>query len=313
MRVEGRSKISATRSPSQHGRAVRGRLQLSGAVEQPVSSGAGQLGAGEEMAGQVEQSTYARWVRVLTWNLLHGRSVPPLGATCSTEFSALIALVGLGRGAPPGGAALVAGAPGRAGERRGADGAHVPQLAARRPPGDRRALAGRDQVERRRRQRDPRARERRSSSSAPARLGWWPERRWMHAVRLASGPGWEICTRTPTRARACGRRRRCSAGRREHLSFWAATSTSTSRAARAPRAGGHGVDQVYVSAGLAGAGLRVLDRGRLSDHAPVLVSVVALARTDQSPLALRALRRPKPRSTSSAFSPSVPRAGSTPS
>jgi endonuclease/exonuclease/phosphatase (EEP) superfamily protein YafD len=39
------------------------------------------------------------------------------------------------------------------------------------------------------------------------------------------------------------------------------------------RAAGHGVDQVFV-AGLAAEGARVLERGSLSDHAPVLVSVV---------------------------------------
>jgi endonuclease/exonuclease/phosphatase family metal-dependent hydrolase len=38
-------------------------------------------------------------------------------------------------------------------------------------------------------------------------------------------------------------------------------------------AGGHGVDQVFVSPGLSGAGTAVLDRGPLSDHMPLLVSV----------------------------------------
>jgi endonuclease/exonuclease/phosphatase family metal-dependent hydrolase len=39
------------------------------------------------------------------------------------------------------------------------------------------------------------------------------------------------------------------------------------------RAGGHGVDQVFVSHPEKAA-TKVLDRGPLSDHAPVLVSVV---------------------------------------
>jgi endonuclease/exonuclease/phosphatase family metal-dependent hydrolase len=38
-------------------------------------------------------------------------------------------------------------------------------------------------------------------------------------------------------------------------------------------AGGHGVDQVYVSLGLAGASTQVLERDQLSDHVPVLVTV----------------------------------------
>jgi endonuclease/exonuclease/phosphatase (EEP) superfamily protein YafD len=38
-------------------------------------------------------------------------------------------------------------------------------------------------------------------------------------------------------------------------------------------AGGHGVDQVFVTSGKKAA-TKVLERGRLSDHAPVIVSVV---------------------------------------
>jgi endonuclease/exonuclease/phosphatase (EEP) superfamily protein YafD len=45
------------------------------------------------------------------------------------------------------------------------------------------------------------------------------------------------------------------------------------------RAGSSGVDQVFVTGGLsAAAEAEVLERGRLSDHAPVLVTVMRNAR-----------------------------------
>ena len=44
------------------------------------------------------------------------------------------------------------------------------------------------------------------------------------------------------------------------------------------RVGGHGVDQVYVGGGLAAPGTtQILDRGRLSDHVPVVVGVTPQA------------------------------------
>jgi endonuclease/exonuclease/phosphatase family metal-dependent hydrolase len=106
------------------------------------------------------------------------------------------------------------------------------------------------------------------------RLGWWPERRWMHAVRLSNGV-WVANVHTEALA-AQGRTAAQS------LRSWAGGSPAVLggdfnvRDLELPgfvRAGGHGVDQVFVK-DLAGEGVEVLERGHLSDHAPVLVSVV---------------------------------------
>jgi endonuclease/exonuclease/phosphatase family metal-dependent hydrolase len=106
------------------------------------------------------------------------------------------------------------------------------------------------------------------------RLGRWPERRWMHAVRLGDGI-WVGNLHTEARV---------DQGRvaAETLRSWAGGSPAVLggdfnvAGLELPgfvRAGGHGVDQVFV-AGLAAEEVRVLERGSLSDHPPVLVSVV---------------------------------------
>lgn len=107
------------------------------------------------------------------------------------------------------------------------------------------------------------------------RLGWWPERRWMHAVRLGSGI-WVGNAHTEARA---------DQGR-----LAGATLLSWARGSPAAlggdfnvpdlwlpgysRAGANGVDQVFVTAGKATT--KVLERGLLSDHSPLVVSVVDL-------------------------------------
>jgi endonuclease/exonuclease/phosphatase family metal-dependent hydrolase len=107
------------------------------------------------------------------------------------------------------------------------------------------------------------------------RLGWWQERRLMHAVRLSSGI-WvgNLHTNADTRqgVRAA-----------QALVSWAAGARAILGGdfnVHAPLlpglelAGGHGVDQVYVSRGLAPTGPTATpDRGPLSDHCPVLVSL----------------------------------------
>ena len=76
VRVEGCSKISATVRPGERARRGRRRLEGERAVQDRVEIAGRQLGAGEQVARQAGQS---RGIRVLTWNLFHGRAVPAAG------------------------------------------------------------------------------------------------------------------------------------------------------------------------------------------------------------------------------------------
>jgi endonuclease/exonuclease/phosphatase family metal-dependent hydrolase len=109
------------------------------------------------------------------------------------------------------------------------------------------------------------------------RLCVWPERRWVHAVRLHGAGVWVANVHAGGPARDA------------HL----AAESALRWAGEAPlvlggdfnirrlalegfdRAGGHEVDYVFVR-GLSIAGdTDVLDRGRLSDHAPVAVKIAS--------------------------------------
>jgi endonuclease/exonuclease/phosphatase family metal-dependent hydrolase len=221
-------------------------------------------------------------LRVLTWNLLHGRSVPSAGRDLLPEFATAMAGwewdVALLQEVPP-------WWPGLLGERLGASARLVltsrnellplrRAVATRWPDliksngGGCNAILVRGEVvtEHRRRQ-----------------LRFWPERRWVHGVRLGGGV-W-VCNLHAT----------------AHHDEWAWRDGRTAAACalawggggaepvvlggdfnlRSPAfdgfawAGGHDVDHVFVSSGLTfgpGAGV-VLERGRLSDHAPVVVAV----------------------------------------
>lgn len=111
------------------------------------------------------------------------------------------------------------------------------------------------------------------------RLSWLPERRWVHAVRLSDGV-WLGNVHTGSYA-AQGRRAAAV------VLGWAVGApvllggdfnVAPLTLAGLSLAGAHGVDQVFAGGGLAGAGpAEVLERGSLSDHAPVLVSVIEKA------------------------------------
>ena len=211
---------------------------------------------------------------VLTWNLLHGRSVPPAGRALFAEFAGRISGwewdVALLQEVPP----------------------WWPEPLAQRAGADvRSALTSRNSLLALRRAVAVRwpdliksnggganailVRGARVVEHRVARLGWWPERRWMHAVRLDIGL-WVGNLHTTSDA-AQGIRAA------EVLLGWAGADPVVLGGdfnVRQPAlpgltlAGGHGVDQVYVSAGLVSAGpTQVLERGHLSDHVPVLVSV----------------------------------------
>jgi endonuclease/exonuclease/phosphatase family metal-dependent hydrolase len=107
------------------------------------------------------------------------------------------------------------------------------------------------------------------------RVGLWPERRWVHAVRLSDGV-WVGNVHTGSYAEQ-GRRAARAVLR------WAVGAPavlggdfniSPLELEGFTLAGAGGVDQVFVGGEMSPVGAaEVLDRGRLSDHAPVLVRV----------------------------------------
>lgn len=106
------------------------------------------------------------------------------------------------------------------------------------------------------------------------RLCVWPERRWLQAVRLVSG-SWigNLHTGGPRRdAERAGRRAlEWSAG--APLVLGGDFNIHSLSLTGLVHAGGHDADHVFV-AGIQPVGSgEVLDRGRLSDHAPVAVSL----------------------------------------
>jgi endonuclease/exonuclease/phosphatase family metal-dependent hydrolase len=214
-------------------------------------------------------------LRVLTWNLMHGRSVPPAGADLFEEFARALAGwewdVALLQEVPPW---------------------WPPALAARVGADQRFALTSRNALLPLRRAIAIRWPDLIKSNGGSAnvilargegiaehrtlRLSWVPERRWLHAVRLDEGV-WIGNLHTAADA-AQGRRAAAT------LRGWAGGepvvlggdfNVRELSLEGFARAGGHGVDQVFVAGGLSpGAETLVLDRGSLSDHTPVVVSVM---------------------------------------
>lgn len=205
---------------------------------------------------------------VLTWNLLHGRSVPGAGRDLFGEFAAALAGwewdVALLQEVPP-------WWPGRFGfEHRLVLTARNVGLPLRRAIAERRPdliksggggcnailVRGAGGI----------------AEHRVRRLSWLPERRWVHGVRLAGEGAWVANTHTEARdsqgfAAAAALREwageaACVLGGDFNVRDLVVPSFE--------RAGGHGVDQVFVR-GLLPAGAQVLERGRLSDHAPIAV------------------------------------------
>jgi endonuclease/exonuclease/phosphatase family metal-dependent hydrolase len=213
-------------------------------------------------------------LRVLTWNLMHGRAVPPAGRDLLDEFAAALAGwewdVALLQEVPPWWPSLLA-------DRLRADARYVltsrnallsvrRAVAIRRPDliksnggGSNAILVRGDAVVEHRWR----------------RLCVWPERRWVHGVRLDRAGAWvaNLHGGGPVRD---ARRGAASAFR------WAGgrpVVVGGDFNIRTPAldgfefAGGYGVDQVYVRGLSVVAGASVLERGRLSDHAPVAVTL----------------------------------------
>lgn len=212
-------------------------------------------------------------LRVLTWNLLHGRSVPPAGHELFDEFAAALSGwewdVALLQEVPPWWPAML-------GERLAADqrsvltsrNALLPlrrAVAVRRPDliksngGGANAILVRSDTVLEHRWR---------------RLCVWPERRWVHAIRLDRAGAWvgNLHGGGPMRDAL-----RAAAS----VTRWAGAAPIVLggdfnirdlRLEGFEYAGGFSVDHV-LARGLRPVGSAVLERGRLSDHAPVVVDL----------------------------------------
>jgi endonuclease/exonuclease/phosphatase family metal-dependent hydrolase len=217
-------------------------------------------------------------VRVLTWNLLHGRSVPSAGRDLLEEFASALAGwdwdVALLQEVPP-------WWPGELAGRTGAEARSV--LTSRNAlPRARRAIAvrwpdliksnggGCNAIL---------VRGAKIAEHRTFRLCIWPERRWLHAVRLTSGT-W-ICN-----LHAGGRPRDAERARQRALE-WAAGAPLVLggdfniHSLSLPglvHAGGHDADHIFAAGLQPVGGSEVLDRGQLSDHAPVAVTLSSAER-----------------------------------
>ena len=213
-------------------------------------------------------------LRVLTWNLLHGRSVPGAGHDLLDEFCAALTRwewdVALLQEVPPWWPAAL-------GTRLGADQRSVltsrngllpvrraiavrwPDLIKSNGGGANAILARGDVV----------------SEHRWRRLCVWPERRWVHAVRLHDTGLWVANLHA-------GGPMRDAVRAAESAAAWAGPGAPLVLGGDFNirglaldgfvYAGDHEVDHVFVR-GLRPVACDVLERGRLSDHAPVRVEV----------------------------------------
>ena len=94
VRVDGAWKISATRRPARARDASGESLELGRPGQQRVSSSAGVSSAPvRKWRGKRSsvRSTIPMRLRVLTWNLMHGRARPSAGRDLRPEFTAALA------------------------------------------------------------------------------------------------------------------------------------------------------------------------------------------------------------------------------
>jgi endonuclease/exonuclease/phosphatase family metal-dependent hydrolase len=222
-------------------------------------------------------------MRVLTWNLFHGRAVPPAGHDLLDECAAALTGwawdVALLQEVPPW---------------------WPPALARACDAGQRSALTSRNALPALRRAVAVRAPDLiksnggganailvRSSAGAIAAdrrllLRRWPERRVCHGVALADGTWFaNLHAQVHSTERAHADVERAAAA----TLAWSAGAPAVLGGdfnVREPGApglralGGHGVDHVLGAGWAAAAPTELPDRGRLSDHAPVIVTLTAL-------------------------------------
>lgn len=217
-------------------------------------------------------------LRVVTWNLFHGRAVPPCNRDLLGRFADQLAAwrwdVALLQEVPPWwppALAAAAGAQQRTALTSRNQLAPLRRAIARRAPeliksggGGANAILVRGAI----------------TAHARRRLAWWPERRVVHAVRDDDGRWFANLHATVHDA---ARARREIALARAATTRWAAGAPLALGGdfnVRDPRlpgfahAGGRGVDHVFAAGGLVPTGaVDVLERGTLSDHAPVRVAL----------------------------------------
>ncbi len=221
-------------------------------------------------------------MRVLTWNLFHGRAVPPAGRDLQAEFAAALAGwewdVALLQEVPPWWA---------------------PALARACAAHARTALTSRNELPALRRALAVRAPDIIRSGGGGANvilvraafatiadhrrvlLRRRPERRVCHAVALAGGP-W--CANLHAQVHSAARARADIEQAAAATLAWAHGGPAllggdfNVRDPEVPgfeHLGGRGVDHVFGHLLAAAGPVRALDRGPLSDHAPLVVEVVA--------------------------------------
>ncbi|MDQ2761804.1 MAG: endonuclease/exonuclease/phosphatase family protein [Actinomycetota bacterium] len=230
-------------------------------------------------------------LRVLTWNLLHGRAVPPAGRDLRGDFASALAGwewdVALLQEVPPWwppwlATTLRARARLVLTSRNGL--LPVRQAVAIRWPdliksngGGANAILVRDHE---------------IAQHRTLRLCRRPERRWLQAVRLADGPWVGNLHATVHDAAGALRDGRLAAGT---TLAWAAGAPAVLGGDFNLRvrelaldgftyAGGYDVDHVFTTSGLSATGnAEVLDRGPLSDHAPVAIELEVVDRSEERP------------------------------
>lgn len=219
---------------------------------------------------------------VLTWNLFHGRAVPPAGRALLGEFAEALAAwewdvamlqevppwwpPALGRSCGTSARTVLTSSNQLPALRRAVD--RAPDLIRSGGGGANAILVRGDRIAEHRR----------------VRLRRLPEGRFAHGVRLAGGGlwVWNLHAQVHCEARAQADLARAGAAALEHsgdlpVVLGGDTNTRTPRIPGFTLADGHGVDHVLALGLRADGPAHVLRHGRLSDHAPVRVELGRIA------------------------------------
>jgi endonuclease/exonuclease/phosphatase family metal-dependent hydrolase len=216
-------------------------------------------------------------VRVMIWNLFHGRSVPPAGHDLFEQFAAALARwewdVALLQEVPPWWPPLLASRL-EASERhvltsrnalpdlRRAAGVRWPDLVRANGGGCNTILV-----------RDGFAR---IDEHRLRRLALLPERRWVHAVRLGSAWVANVHTQTSVRQASLAARTLLRWAEGAPAVLGGDFNLAWPWLDGLRWMGGFGVDHVFAAGGATAPSppdFQVLEHGRLSDHAPVLTRI----------------------------------------